>query len=262
MKETKRRQDVARLLRQAADAHAADEAREMARRDAEKDIIARAAARRELEAVFEGNQTAQRARAEAQRAEQELDRRYMVQYSEKLARQDAERVAQLEKVRAVQAAQAADAATRPPFKIWIADEIVEQQATLAEARAAAKEAEKNAAAAAAVKRTAAEIAAQLHDHQMARAAEAEEKASELAAATAMAVAVAAEETQRAQRTAETKRKFKNALDEQVHVRTVNRPRAGMNAAEKKINARLLKKAVAALPAKQQQQHRSRTTAAA
>ncbi|KAG7672216.1 hypothetical protein NADE_000110 [Nannochloris sp. 'desiccata'] len=236
------RQEMARLLRQAADAYAANTDKETSRRAAEREITARAAARKELEAVFEGNRAAQRARAAARAAEQELDRKFMAQSIEKLARQEAERQAQLEKVRAVQAAQAADAATRPPFKIWVDEKVIERQAKEYEALAAEKEKQKIAAAAAAAQNTAAEVAEQLHFQQMARAAEAEAKAEELAAAAALEVVFAAEEAQKAKRTAEKNRKFKKALDDQVSAQKAARPRPGMTETEKKINFKLLKQA--------------------
>lgn len=236
------RQEMARLLRQAADDYAAKGAREVSRRAAEREVTARAAARKELESVFEGNRAAQRARAAARAAEQELDRQFMAQSLEKLASQDAERQAQMDKIRAVQAAQAADAATRPPFKIWVDEKVIERQAKEYEAQAAEKEKQRAAAAAAAAQKTAAEVAEQLHLRQAARAAEAEATAAELATAAALAVAVAAEEAQKAKRTAETNRKFKKALDDQVAAQRAAKPRPGMNATEKKINSKLLKQA--------------------
>jgi len=243
------RKETARLLRQAADAYAEKSAKEASRRAAEREIKARAAARKELEAVFEGNRAAQRARAAARAHEQELDRKFMAQSIEKLERQEAERQAQLDKVRAVQAAQAADAATRPPFKIWVDDKVIERQAEDYEALAVEKEKQKTAAAAAAAQSTAAEVAEQLHFKQMARADEAEAKAEELAAAAALAVGAAAEEAKKAKRTAEKNHKFKKALDDQVSARRAARPRPGMTATEKKINSKLLKQAKETLKTK-------------
>ena len=242
------------MLCQAAEAHAVEEARKMAIKNAEQDRLAKEAARKELEAVFEGNRAALQNRAEARRAEQELDQQYMKQYSEKLLRQEAERAAQLAKVRAVQAAQAADAATRPPVKIWVDEARIEREAKAAEVRAAVEEQKRRDAADAATKLTNEQIAAQLELHERARQAEAALKIAELAAAAKFSAQVAAEESQRKKRTVETKRKFKNTLDEQIATTKASRPRGAMSAVEKKVNAKLLKQAKSAL------QSKKRTTA--
>lgn len=254
MEEQRRRKNMARMLCQAAEAHASEEARKMARQAAENERLAREAARKELEEVFEGNRAALQARADARRAEQELDQQYMQQYSEKLLRQEAERKAQLEKVRAVQAAQAADAATRPPVKVWVDEARIEREAKIAETRALAEEQRRRAVAAAATQRTNEQVAAQIQEHEKARAAEAAAKVAELAAAAQLSATVAAAENQHVKRIAETKRKFKNTLDDQVAARRAARPRGAMSATEKKVNAKLLKQAKAAL------QPKRRTTA--
>lgn len=195
-----------------------------------------------MNAVIEGNVAAERARRNARAAEQAFDRQCMEQYSRILAKQEAERAAQLDRVRAVQAAQAADAATRPPIKRWVDVEVIERQAAKAEAQAAQREAERIAAATAVARACADEIAQQLKEHEAARAAAAAERAAERHAVAVAAASAAAEDAQRARKVADASRRLKEDLDAQLAEKRANPPHIGMDENERKLNAGILKAA--------------------
>lgn len=236
---------MSQLLRQAAEAHAAFATRQDARRASELDRKTRAAARRELESVLQGNLAAQFARVQSHQKEQEEDRRFMAQYAEILERQEAERAAQQERIRKIQMAQAADAATRPPVKRWLDDGLIERQALVAEEKAKAGEALKATQLAAVTRRCFEEVAEQLHERERCRAAKEEEKMADLKSIKAAAAAYAAQQSAAAEASVAARRRLKKDLDQQVIAHAVSRLRDGdMSETERRLNAKALQDAAA------------------
>lgn len=238
-----RRQEIAHLLKRAMDARLVEELCAQAKRAGEAEAQARDQARREFDLIKENNRAAEKARKEARRAEQELEQKYMEQYAEILARQEAQRQAQQERIKAIQAAQAADAATRPSFKRWMDPELIERQAAASEEKMRAQEAERRARAAATAAACHMEIAAQLQERQRAQASALQAKAKELQAVNAAVAAAKADEVKEMQQSQAVSRRFKDDLDAQLsenktYVTMV--AEEGMNEEEERLNARILR----------------------
>ncbi|KAL4855653.1 hypothetical protein ACK3TF_003744 [Chlorella vulgaris] len=181
---------------------------------------------------------------EAER-ERQQDVRYMQQQAAQLDKQERERQQLLERVRAVQNRQAEDAAQRPPFKRWVAEEIIERQFQEKQAALDAEEARRKNVATDAAVRLRKDIGEQCGAREAERVAELQQKRRDLE--KVMADLEVCRKTEKAVKLAELvkTRAFKAELDQQIADNQVRRSVAAMTETERKLNAKLLREVDAA-----------------
>ena len=244
-----KRRHLATMLQRASDAYAEEQATEQSRKEAVAEKEYRKKAKKDLEKVFEANRKAEEARLEAKRLEREMDLKYMREYAEMLDRHEEEHRSRLQKVKERQRLQEMDAATRPPLKKWIDEDIISKQAADVEAKVIAKEKERTARAIEARQACNAEIKNQILNHKKIVENIKREKKKDLEKATTLAAEAAQEQRENARLAKASRSKFRADLDNQIKRKNAMKPRSGMNAVEKKINSKILKEAKAAMSTK-------------
>ncbi|EFN54646.1 hypothetical protein CHLNCDRAFT_135206 [Chlorella variabilis] len=215
------------------------------KRQIEAEAAAKAKAKEELKAFLLSNEANKKIKEEQAEVERQEDVRYMQQQAAQLDKQERERQQLLERVRAVQNRQAEDAAQRPPFKRWVAEEIIERQFQEKQAALAAEEARRKARAAEAAAKLRADIGEQRSQREAARLQELQEKRRELVAL--MANLEVCRKTAAEAKAAELAkmRAFKAELDQQITDNQARRSVAAMTETERKLNAELLREVEAA-----------------
>lgn len=238
---------LATLLRQASEAHALEILKNESKASLEAERAARELARREMEVIFEKNSAAKQAQLEAKLAEQEEDQRYMRLYAEMLDKQDAQRREQLQKIQSIQAQQAQQGLAPSSDRRWIDDSIIEQQAASREVLESEKERERKAKEAESAEQCKREIADQLKAKRTLEARAKEEKSNDRKALEQITKQVKQEQYQRTISLKAAKQKHQKELSDQIAARRMlHQSKRGMNAIEKKLNARRLQEATAAM----------------
>ncbi|PRW32605.1 flagellar associated [Chlorella sorokiniana] len=215
------------------------------KRQMEAEAAAKAKAKEDLKAFLLSNEVNKKIKEEEAEKERLQDLEYMRQQAAQLDKQERERQQLLEKVKAVQNRQAADAAQRPPFKRWVDEEIIERQFREKQEALAKEEAARKAAAAAAAARFRADVAGQLEEKEAARLAALKDKRAELV--RMMADLEVCKKTEAAAKAAELAkmRAFKAELDTQIDDNQARRAVSAMSETERKLNAKLLREMEAA-----------------
>ncbi|KAI7839562.1 hypothetical protein COHA_006689 [Chlorella ohadii] len=241
------------------------------KRQMEAEAAAKAKAKEDLKAFLLSNEVNKKIKEKEAEKERLQDLEYMRQQAAQLwvagegavalgrDKQERERQQLLEKVKAVQNRQAADAAQRPPFKRWVDEEIIERQFREKQEALAKEEAARKAAAAASAARFRADVAGQLEEKEAAKLAGLKEKREELV--RMMAELEVCKKTEAVAKAAELAkmRAFKAELDAQIDdnqarakwegrgamQRPARRAVSAMSEVERKLNAKLLREMEAA-----------------
>ncbi|KAL4421469.1 hypothetical protein ABPG75_010760 [Micractinium tetrahymenae] len=245
LEEQANRRQVAAELRKRGDAELSARVALDVKKQMEAEAAAKAKAKEDLKAFLLSNEINKKIREEQAEAERQQDIVYMQQQAAQLDKQERERQQLLEKVKAVQNRQAEDAKQRPPFKRWVAEEIIEKQFQEKQAALAAEEERRKAAQRAAAARFRADIGGQLAEKEAARLAELRAKREELVAL--MADLEVCKKTGAEAKAAELARMraFKADLDAQIEDNQARRHLSSMSDAERKLNAKLLREVEAA-----------------
>ncbi|KAI3423837.1 hypothetical protein D9Q98_009673 [Chlorella vulgaris] len=211
----------------------------------EAEAASKAKAKSELKAFLLSNEVNKKIKEEEAERERQQDVRYMQQQAAQLDKQERERQQLLERVRAVQNRQAEDAAQRPPFKRWVAEEIIERQFQEKQAALDAEEARRKNVATDAAVRLRKDIGEQCGAREAERVAELQQKRWDLE--KVMADLEVCRKTEKAVKQAELvkMREFKAELDQQIADNQVRRSVAAMTETERKLNAKLLREVDAA-----------------
>ena len=236
------RRRLAILLRQAADAHADEQAAQEASIGLARERSARLAARNELDAILKENRKAKTERIEMKRMERERDLMFMEEYAAMLDRQEEDHRARLAKIKERQLRQEADAGIRPPTKKFVDEEVISKQAAEAEKRAFSSEAQKAAKAKEAQQDCVSVLKQQLQERQKVKDELQKQKKSDLEKAKTLALQAAQEVKQRRAASKMSKSKLRSDLDAQVRQKKDLGPRTGMNSIERSLNAKILKEA--------------------
>lgn len=245
LEEQANRRQVAAELRKRGEAELSVRVALDVKRQMEAEAAAKAKAKEDLKAFLLSNEINKKIREEQAEAERQQDIIYMQQQAAQLDRQERERQQMLEKVKAVQNRQAEDAKQRPPFKRWVAEEIIERQFQEKQAALAAEEERRKAAQRAAAAKFRADISGQLGEKEAARLAELKAKREELVGL--MADLEVCKKTGAEAKAAELAkmRAFKAELDAQIDDKQARRNASSMSETERKLNAKLLREAEAA-----------------
>ncbi|KAL4432214.1 hypothetical protein ABPG77_005976 [Micractinium sp. CCAP 211/92] len=246
LEEQANRRLVAAELRRRGEAELSARVALDVKKQMEAEAAAKMKAKEDLKAFLLSNEINKKIREEQAEAERQQDVVYMRQQAAQLDKQERERQQLLEKVKAVQNRQAEDAKQRPPFKRWVAEEIIEKQFQEKQAMLAAEEERRKAAQRAAAAKFRADIGGQLGEKEAARQAALQAKRKELVAL--MADLEVCKKTGAEAKAAELAkmRAFKAELDAQIEDNQARRSASSMTDVERKLNAKLLREADAAI----------------
>lgn len=236
---------VAAELRRRGDAELSARVALDVKKQMEAEAAAKAKAKEDLKAFLLSNEINKKIREEQAEVERQQDIVYMQQQAAQLDKQERERQQLLEKVKAVQNRQAEDAKQRPPFKRWVAEEIIEKQFQEKQAALVAEEERRKAAQRAAAAKFRADIGGQLGEKEAAKLAALKAKREELVAL--MADLEVCKKTGVEAKAAELAKMhtFKAELDAQIEDNQARRTASSMSDTERKLNAKLLREAEAA-----------------
>jgi colicin import membrane protein len=203
---------------------------------------ARERAHQESLALLASNKQARAAAVDAKRREAEQDVVYAAQFAEILAKEEKKRADHLGRIRAIQAAQAEDAAARPEYKRYVDEALVERQRAQRAAAEEAAAAQRREAVVHACSQFRIGVAAQLAEKQAARAAAAEARRADLREARAAADAARKKDAEARAAAIAARCKLRAGLDEQVERRCAAGPGPAMSEVERKMNRKLLERA--------------------
>ncbi|GAB4822704.1 hypothetical protein N2152v2_009750 [Parachlorella kessleri] len=239
LEEQARRREIAAALKKKGEEEMTVRIALEMKRQMEADAATKQKAKEGLKAFLASNELNQKMKEQERLREFQDDIRYMKEYSESLEKQERQRLAQLERVKAVQARQVEDAKQRPPVKRWVDPAIIERQFQEKQAALAEDDAKRKAARAARTQKFKQDVAGQLQEKERERLTQLEKQQEELVKSME-----AMEVNKKLQQDAkhmelEKMRGFKADLDKQIAENKAKRQQNSMSETERSLNSKLM-----------------------
>ncbi|KAK9824679.1 hypothetical protein WJX72_012321 [[Myrmecia] bisecta] len=211
------------------------------RRQIEEEEAGRKKAKEDLKAFLLSNEVNKRIKEDEKRKLQDEENRYTKQYAEMLDRQEAARTEQLNRVKAVQARQAEEAQSRPESKRWIDPAIIERNYKEREANIEREETRRQAVVAAKTAKFQHDLAEQIEEHKLRKAAQRADRERELAEVQKRIQAEEAKAKAEKAAAVAKRERIKKMLEDQMKEAQHRRTVQPMSNIEKQINSKLLQK---------------------
>eukprot|EP00891_Asterochloris_glomerata_P002039 jgi/Astpho2/2039/fgenesh1_pg.00038_%23_133_t len=239
--ERRRQKEVADAIKRKEEDEATQQFALATRREMEAEHAAHRTAKANLKAFLLSNEENRKVKAAQKVQQQEEDIAYQKKFAAILDKQEADRNKLVERLKAVQAKQATEAASRPESKQWIDPALIERYTREREEAAQLEEQRRKAAVVERAAKFQDALAGQIAEKQQRRQEAAEQQRRDLQRMQEVAKeAEAAEKAEEAARAAK-KAAFKASLDKQVKEAAARKVQQPMSPVERCINKDLLDK---------------------